>query len=101
MESKRLIGKISSKKFSRRVFSYEGNAYFSFIINYINQLKQRLMQVSIYNLWAVAYVNGLTNKIVVHSKLFASKEEADNYGKEFLPNSSYSVSPVFFNNKIE
>ena len=44
MESKRLIGKISSKKFSRRVFSYEGNAYFSFIINYINQLKQRPMK---------------------------------------------------------
>ena len=59
------------------------------------------MQVSISNLWAVAYINTLSNKIVVHSKLFASKEEADNFAKDFLPNSSYSVSPVFFNNKIE
>ena len=56
------------------------------------------MEISISGMWAVAYMNHLTNEIVVHSKLFASKEEADVFGKEQLGN-DYVVNHVFFNNK--
>lgn len=56
------------------------------------------MEISISNMWAVAYFNHLTGKIVVHSKLFASKEEADAFGKEQLGN-DYVANHVFFNNK--
>lgn len=56
------------------------------------------MEISISNMWAVAYINNLTNKIVVHSKLFNTKEEAESFGKEYLGN-EYVVNHVFFNNK--
>jgi hypothetical protein len=56
------------------------------------------MEISINNLWAVAYMNNLTNKIVVHSKLFSTKEEAESFGKEHCGN-QYIVNHVFFNNK--
>lgn len=56
------------------------------------------MEISISNMWAVAYMNTLTNKIVVHSKLFSTKEEAESFGKNYCGN-QYVAEPVFFNNK--
>lgn len=58
------------------------------------------MRISIGTMWAVAYMNGLTNKIAVHSKLFSTKEEAESFGKDYCRN-QYSVNPVFFNNEDE
>ncbi len=40
------------------------------------------MTISISNLWAVAYMNHLTQKITVYSKLFDSYEEAQALAKE-------------------
>lgn len=56
------------------------------------------MEISISNMWAVAYMNTVTKKIDVHSKLFSSKEEAESFGKEYCGN-QYVVNHVFFNNK--
>ena len=58
------------------------------------------MKISIGTMWAVAYMNNLTNKIAVHSKLFSTREEADSFGKDYCRN-QYSVNPVFFNNEDE
>jgi len=55
------------------------------------------MKISINGMWAVAYLNSLTNKIAVHSKLFSTKEEAESFGKEYCSN-QYVVNYVFFNN---
>ena len=56
------------------------------------------MKISIGTMWAVAYMNNLTNKIAVHSKLFSTKEEAESFGKKHCGN-QYVVNPVFFNNE--
>ncbi len=41
------------------------------------------MNVQISDLYAVAYMNGLTGKIDVYSKLFDNKEEAQKLADEF------------------
>ena len=56
------------------------------------------MKISIGTMWAVAYMNNLTNKIDVRSKLYSTKEEAESFGKEHCGN-QYVVSAVFFNNE--
>ena len=58
------------------------------------------MKISIGNMWAIAYMNSLTNKIAVRSKLYSTREEAESFGKEHYGN-QYSVNPVFFNNEDE
>ena len=40
------------------------------------------MIISISNIWAVAYINNLTGKININSKLFDNKEEAQALAKE-------------------
>ena len=40
------------------------------------------MIISISNLWAVAYINNLTGKINIYSKLFDREEEAQALAKE-------------------
>ena len=56
------------------------------------------MEISINDLWVIAYVNGLTNKIAIHPKLFSTKEEAEAFAKEYCGN-QFVVSSVFFTNK--
>ena len=58
------------------------------------------MKISIGTMWAVAYMNSLTNKIAVHSKLFSTRKEAESFGEDYCRN-QYSVNPVFFNNEDE
>lgn len=58
------------------------------------------MKISTGTMWAVAYINNLTNKIAVHSKLFSTKGEAESFGKAYCKN-QYSVNPVFFDNEDE
>lgn len=56
------------------------------------------MEISISSMWAVAYMNNLTNKIDIYSKLFSTKEEAESFGKKHC-GGHYVVNHVFFNNK--
>ena len=58
------------------------------------------MKISICTMWAVTYMDNLTNKIAIQSKLFSTKEEAESFGKDYCRN-QYSVNPVFFNNEDE
>ena len=58
------------------------------------------MKISIGTMWAVAYMNNLTNKIAVHSKLFSTREGAESFGKDYCRNQC-SVNPVCFNNEDE
>lgn len=64
----------------------------------VKKLKKQKMEISISSMRAVAYTNHLTNIIIIHPKLFASKEEADAFGKEMLGN-DYVASHVFFSKK--
>jgi hypothetical protein len=53
------------------------------------------MIISIGNLWAVAYINNLTGKINIHSKLFDKEEEAQTLAKEL----GGVVQPVHYSTK--